>query len=242
MAEGGVGRILRKAAQRHSWGVGSVVAVRTGAPVAVLTFDDGPDPVGTPAILRSLGQAGATATFFVLMTRVHRYRSLVDQIVQAGHEVGLHGVDHRPLPALPAAQVYRRCRSGKSDLEAVVGSEVRWLRPPYGRQTPASWSAARAAGLTPVFWSGTSWDWKEISDDERIAKAMSTARPGQILLNHDGHADGGDGVDDGPAPRIDRGELVSRLLGEYAARGLRAVSLTEALRGGRARRVAHFTR
>ena len=75
--------------------IGSLVSVRTEQPQIVLTFDDGPDPGGTEAVMSALAAHRSTATFFVLLTRVRAYRGLLGEIVAAGHEIGLHGLDHR---------------------------------------------------------------------------------------------------------------------------------------------------
>ncbi|SDO31461.1 Peptidoglycan/xylan/chitin deacetylase, PgdA/CDA1 family [Nakamurella panacisegetis] len=234
---------VRTLVESRSWGAGSVIGVRTASPIVVMTFDDGPDPAGTTAVLEALRSTGATATFFVLMTRVRRHPALLSEIVAAGHEVGLHGVDHRALPTFSPNQVFRRCRDGRAELEDILGRRLRWMRPPYGRQTVSTWAAVRASGLTPVLWSSTSWDWKPLlADDERVAKAMSNARPGSILLNHDAHAGLDDGVDDGPEPDVDRGKLVTSLIRAYADRGLTPCSLTAALGSGSLWKAARFTR
>jgi peptidoglycan/xylan/chitin deacetylase (PgdA/CDA1 family) len=212
---------------------GSAVSVRTAAPHVVLTFDDGPEPGGTDRVLAALADAGATATFFMLLTRVRRYRSLCEEVVAAGHEVALHGVDHRALPTLPAGEVARLARAGKAELEDATGREVRWCRPPYGRQTVRNWRALTSAGLMPVLWGPTTWDWKDVSHAERLEKAQQGVHPGAIVLAHDAFAGAEDGAFDGPAPVLDRGELITDVLGGYAARGLAARSVGDALGPGR---------
>lgn len=220
---------------------GSVVAVRTSAPVVALTFDDGPEPGGTDRVLGALADAGATATFFVLLTRVRRYRSLLEQVLAGGHEVGLHGADHRALPELPAAELAATVHVGRAELEDVTGRAVRWYRPPYGRQTLRTWRAVTAAGLTPVLWGPTTWDWKDVPDDERLAKAVVGAGPGAVVLAHDGFANAADLAFDGPAPVLDRGALVTRLLADYADLGLSARSFGSVMAMGRPVREARFT-
>src|SRR5690606_37488224 len=116
---------------RVSAPVGSVIRVATRQPVVALTFDDGPDPVGTPAALRLLAEHDATATFFVLLTRVRRHPELLRSILESGHEVGLHGVDHRRLTTLPRQEVSLRLTAGRAELEDRVGTTIRWFRPPY---------------------------------------------------------------------------------------------------------------
>ncbi|PRY49345.1 polysaccharide deacetylase [Geodermatophilus tzadiensis] len=232
-------RRLRRAAAPLA---GSVVGVRTVAPQVVLTFDDGPEPGGTDRVLAALADAGATATFFVLLTRVRRYPSLLDEVVAAGHEVALHGVDHRPLPAVPVEEVARLTRSGRAELEDATGLPVRWHRPPYGRQTLATRRAVARAGLEPVLWGPSTWDWKDVPPADRIARSRLGLRPGAIVLAHDGTAGPDDLADDGPAPVLDRGALVAEVLAGYAERGLAARSLREVAQGGRLVRELRLTR
>jgi peptidoglycan/xylan/chitin deacetylase (PgdA/CDA1 family) len=191
-------------------------------------------------LLAALSDAGATATFFVLLTRVRRYRALFDEVLAAGHEVALHGVHHRALPDLPPAQVPGLIRDGRAELEDAAGHAVRWYRPPYGRQTLRTWRAVTGAGLLPVLWGPTTWDWREVPQDQRLVKAQEGIHPGAVVLAHDGFAAPDDGAFDGPGPVLDRGELITAVLAGYRARGLRASSLGEVLTGGRLVREARF--
>jgi peptidoglycan/xylan/chitin deacetylase (PgdA/CDA1 family) len=220
---------------------GSVTAVRTEAPLFALTFDDGPEPGGTDRVLSALGDAGATATFFVLLGRVRRFRALLDEVAAAGHEIALHGADHRPLPDVPPVELTRTLGHARAELEDAIGRPVRWHRPPYGRQTLRTWRAVRRAGLVPVLWGPTTWDWKDITPRERLDKALQGAAPGAVLLAHDGFAGQEDGAFDGPAPVLDRGELISRVLAAYADRGLSARSLGDVLAVGRPVSEARFS-
>jgi peptidoglycan/xylan/chitin deacetylase (PgdA/CDA1 family) len=227
-------RTLRRSARRGAGVVlGSAVSVRTDAPHVVLTFDDGPEPGGTDKVLAALAEHGASATFFVLMTRVRRYRSLAEEVIAAGHEVAFHGVDHTALPTLDPADAARLIRDGKAELEDAVGRQVRWCRPPYGRQTFRNWRAATSAGLMPVLWGPTTWDWKDVPQSERLAKAQVGVHPGAIVLAHDAFAGAEDNAFDGPPPVLDRGELISGVLDAYADRGLVGRSVGAALESGR---------
>lgn len=237
-------RVLRSAAVPLGSIVGSVEAVRTAEPEIVLTFDDGPDPVGTPAVLDALAAHGATATFFVLLTRARRHPDLVERVCREGHEIGLHGVDHQPLPRFTYAEARTRTASAARELEVLTGVPVRWFRPPYGAQTPRSWLATRRAGLVPVLWGPTTWDWRDLPQSDRVRKAQEGARAGAVVLAHDAFAGAGDGApDDGSGlvePDIDRFDLVDRVLTAYAAKGLRARSLRDTLKRGSPMQVARF--
>ncbi|HVV19460.1 MAG TPA: polysaccharide deacetylase family protein [Pseudonocardiaceae bacterium] len=209
--------------------VGSVRSVRSDS--VVLTYDDGPQPGGTDKILAALADAGCTATFFVLVGRARKHRGLLDEVIAAGHEIALHGVDHVRLTTMPAAAVRRRTRDGRRELEDLAGRAVRWFRPPYGAQRPATWLATRSTGMTTVVWSNEIADWQDDPVDEIAARA-SSVRAGSVVLMHDGYADAFDGVDDGPAPTFDRGELARRVVGGLGERGLAGVSLGKALASG----------
>jgi peptidoglycan/xylan/chitin deacetylase (PgdA/CDA1 family) len=223
--------------------VGTVRAVATDQPHLVLTYDDGPDPVATPGVLAALASFGATATFFVLVPRVRSNPGLAREILAAGHEIALHGVDHTRLTRLPARAVHRRCRDGRAELEDLIGRPVRWFRAPYGALLPRHWSAVRAAGLKPVAWGPTPADWRpSIVESELAAEAMHGSARGEILLAHDGFAGPEDGADDGPAPDIDRAKLASLMLEGFSQQGLRGRSLGDALAHGRTRSWAWFHR
>lgn len=230
-------RVLERAPDR----IGSVSSVRTAAPEIVFTFDDGPTAERTPAVMRALAEHDATATFFVLMTSVRANRGLLDELVTEGHEIGLHGIDHRHLPSVPPPEIEANLRRAAGQLEDATGQAVRWFRPPYGDQSPAAWRAIRRAGMESVIWSGTSWDWNpRVDNDTRVRKATANLSPGAILLFHDGHATADDLAFDGPEPELDRYDLVSRVLGACADRGLVGRSLGDALRSGAPVTRPHF--
>jgi peptidoglycan/xylan/chitin deacetylase (PgdA/CDA1 family) len=233
---------IKRALRRAAGPFGSVTAVRGSAALVALTYDDGPEPGGTDRVLDALAEAGATATFFVLLTRVRRHPALLQRILTEGHEIGLHGIDHQPLTSFSAAEVRRRCETGRDELEQAAQRPVRWMRPPYGKQTPATAWAIRASGLTAVLWGPTTADTLEAPTAVRVERATAGVRGGAILLAHDGFAGPDDGVDDGPAPVLDRGALCAGILAEYAARGLAGRSLTTVLDGGRPVREAVFRR
>ncbi len=231
-----LGRFVRE----HSAIVGSVVAVVADEPDVVLTYDDGPDPVTTRLIQDELEGAGFTATFFVLLTQARRHPDVVRETVARGHEVALHGVDHRALVGLPTSEVRRRCVDGRAELEDLAGAPVRWLRPPYGRQNLLTWHLVRRSGLEPVMWGPTLRDSKPMEQTERLDAAMATVRPGSIVLAHDRFATAEDGADDGAEPVIDRPELARGLISALQQRGFTGRSLENALTSGTAMRGAWF--
>jgi peptidoglycan/xylan/chitin deacetylase (PgdA/CDA1 family) len=213
----------------------SVVSIRRPTASFVLTYDDGPTPGVTDRLLPVLAEAGATATFFVLLTRVRASPALLREVRAAGHEIGLHGVDHRNLTSLPPEVHLDRFRCGKAELEDLLGVPVRWSRPPYGAQDLASWQAARDAGLAPVLWSATALDWEEHPQDVYLRAVDEVEPEGCVLLLHDGFADARDDAFDGPPPaRLDRVALTRAVLDKAQSAGLTVTDVGRALEHGTA--------
>ncbi len=158
-----------------------------GAAGVALTFDDGPHPEGTPAVLDVLARAGAVATFFLIGEQVRRRPALAARIVAAGHAVGLHGDRHRLQLRLTAAELRDDLARGRATIEDAAGDgALRWHRPPYGIYSPAGLRAARAAGLEPLLWSRWGKDWRKFTTAPRIAgRATGDLSAGDVILLHD---------------------------------------------------------
>lgn len=229
------------AAKRHSAIIGSTVSIKTSASRIVLTFDDGPNPPITEGMTEVLARYEATATFFVLLTRARIHPSSLAALTAAGHEIALHGVDHRPLTGRSYGSVLESVRRGKEELEDLTGVPVRWFRPPYGAQGARAWLAVRKAGLEPVLWNRSTRDSVDLPDEARVSSATAGAVRGDILLAHDGYASLQDGVDDGPPPDLDRPALLEKVLAEYRRRGLQGCSLDNTLSTGQLVRRAWFS-
>ena len=158
----------------------------TGTGGVALTFDDGPHPEGTPAVLEVLARAGARATFFVIGEQVERRPALVAEAAAAGHLIGLHGYHHRLQPRLSRRGVREDVARGVAAIEDAVGAAPVWHRPPYGIYSPAGLRAARSAGLRPLLWSRWGKDWRKFTTPRRIAgRALAAILPGDVILLHD---------------------------------------------------------
>ncbi len=218
---------------------GSITAVDTTAPLVAFTYDDGPHPERTPAIASALEARGARATFFVLAGAAEDHPDVVRAVSHAGHEIGLHGADHRNLRHCDLRETDALVRGGKHRVEAITGTPLRWFRPPFGEQTRRSYALARALGLDVVVWSTNTRDCYAGSVDAYVANARPKLGPGAIVLFHDGLS-GPDlrapRADQEPPASFDRVALVDAMLDETEARGLRVVPVGELLRHGTPRR------
>jgi len=222
-----------------SWMIGSIHGARTDDPVVAFTFDDGPDEVETPRLLRALADHGAHATFFVVGDRARRYPELVRTIRSAGHEVGSHSDLHRQLTALPLRRAAADIRRGKRNLERALDERVRLFRPPFGFISRGGYLVARSLRLDVVAWSAEARDWLELDIDELVGNAFRTLGPGGILLLHERH-EPPQVPEPPPAPTFDRELLLRRLLGEAEGRGWRSVTVSELLRRRRVDRRLWF--
>ncbi|GAB1646409.1 polysaccharide deacetylase family protein [Krasilnikovia sp. MM14-A1259] len=155
-----------------------------------LTFDDGPHPEATPQVLRILENAGVRATFFLLGRMVREHPRVARAIVAAGHEVAVHGHEHRLLlrrsPAATRADITRAAEV----ITEVAGTTPRWWRPPYGVATTAALHAARQLGLTPVLWTHWGRDWTRKATPDSIARSVlwHPVDGSTILLHDSDHA------------------------------------------------------
>ena len=151
-----------------------------------ITFDDGPHPEGTPAVLELLAGAGAKAVFFVIGEQVQRRPALAAEIVAHGHEIALHGYRHSLQLRMSAEQVAADISKGIGAIADAAGQRARYHRPPYGIYSRAGLTATRAAGLGPLLWSRWGKDWRKFTTPERIAaRATADLRPGDVILLHD---------------------------------------------------------
>lgn len=151
-----------------------------------VTFDDGPHPEGTAAVLDALSRAGARATFFVIGEQVERRPALLGEIVAAGHLVALHGYRHRLQLRLSAREVADDLARGSAVIEDAIGISPRLHRPPFGVYSAAGLAAARGAGMQPLLWSRWGKDWRKFTTPERIARRSTRdLGPGDVILLHD---------------------------------------------------------
>jgi peptidoglycan-N-acetylglucosamine deacetylase len=157
-----------------------------GSGGVALTFDDGPHPQGTPIVLDTLREAGATATFFLVGEQVVRRPALVGEIVAAGHRVELHCHRHRNLLRLSVRQFLEDAERARAAIEEASGQEIRDYRPPYGIFSGSALRAVRRRGWRPVLWSRWGRDWSRRATAESIARRSSAGiGGGDIVLLHD---------------------------------------------------------
>ncbi|HEU0241965.1 MAG TPA: polysaccharide deacetylase family protein [Micromonosporaceae bacterium] len=191
-----------------------------------LTFDDGPDPDYTPAVLDRLDTLGVRATFFLLGTQTAKHPTLARDLAAAGHEIGLHGYEHRSLLRRSPYATHRDLTRGCEVIEDLTGMPIRWWRPPYGILTGAGIVAAHRLGLTPVLWTAWGRDWTANATAESVlATVRRGLRPGGTILLHDSDCTSAPGSSAATVAAL------PQLVREIRGRGLEIGSLREHMNG-----------
>ncbi|MCK9897033.1 polysaccharide deacetylase family protein [Frankia sp. AgB32] len=151
-----------------------------------LTFDDGPDPASTPLFLDVLAELEVHATFFVLGSLLERSPELAREMVAAGHELAVHGWDHRPMLLRGPRSTYDQLARTRDLVAQCTGQVPRFLRPPHGVLSAGVLVAARGLELTPVLWSAWGRDWTaEATPRSVLATLAPDLRGGATVLLHD---------------------------------------------------------
>lgn len=153
--------------------------------VVALTFDDGPDPLYTPAILDILREYDVPATFFMVGSHVQKYPELARRIAAEGHSLGSHTWSHRSLVPLSAEYTRQEIDRATEAIEEATGMTPRFFRPPRGIYSAYARDLLKERGYTVVLWDVTSQDWAELPAHRIAANVLNQAGPGSILLFHD---------------------------------------------------------
>lgn len=150
-----------------------------------LTFDDGPGPY-TRRILDTLRRHGAQATFFVLGMEAGRRRLELHRAIADGHAIGNHSWAHADLTEGTAERARLQILDANAALVAAGVPRPRLLRPPYGAHDQRVLRTARRLGMLTVMWSVDPGDYEATSARGLAAAVLADARPGSIILLHDG--------------------------------------------------------
>lgn len=158
-----------------------------GADGVVLTFDDGPDPEHTRKILDILDEHDAKATFFVIGRKVEQHPEVAREILERGHELGVHGFAHDRLFSLRGARRVREdLRRAVAVIEKATQKRPRLFRPPIGHTNPTIVRVADELDLTIVGWSVAGYDGLARAKPTFVAERVKAAiDDGDIVLLHD---------------------------------------------------------
>ena len=161
---------------------------KAGGAVA-LTFDDGPHPEHTPAMLDMLARAGVRATFFVVGREVEKHPEVARRIVAEGHGIGGHSYDHTVITTLSSAALVADLAHCRQVIRTATGLDTGLFRPPKGEVSLASIRTVCRAGYTLVHWTRTYSDYRQDGVAALLGR-IDTAPPiaRDVLLFHDHNA------------------------------------------------------
>ncbi|MCL2746283.1 MAG: polysaccharide deacetylase family protein [Coriobacteriia bacterium] len=160
-----------------------------GSRLAALTFDDGPHPEFTPALLEVLAEEGVKATFFVLGSQVTRHPEIARQIVEDGHQIANHSYSHRDYRTLNYEEKRTDLLRAQDAIENATGVRPNWVRPPYGKMNATSYSLFGNEEMLVAHWSVDPADWRRPGVGVIRERVANTIHPGAVILLHDAGGD-----------------------------------------------------
>jgi peptidoglycan/xylan/chitin deacetylase (PgdA/CDA1 family) len=162
-----------------------------GPPTIYLTYDDGPNPTATPALLDVLLDGGAHATFFLIDAHLTEATApIVRRMFDEGHTVALHS-DTRMLVLKSPPDLAAHLTRNADRIEQLAGSRpCRLFRPHAGWRSGAMYEGLARIDHRLVGWSWGLWDWnwyRPRDADDLARRLADRASPGDIVVMHDGH-------------------------------------------------------
>lgn len=164
----------------------SIDRAKTNQKVIALTFDDGPSEPATSQVLSVLAENKVKATFFMVGDNVARHPELAKQVLQQGHVIGNHSDSHSYFMAGPTSRILKNVDEGQQEIYKATGVKPHFYRPPFGFRTFWGGRAIVKAGYTVVTWDDMTTDYWGLSPDRITANIVKHARPGGIIVLHDG--------------------------------------------------------
>lgn len=181
------------------WGMAAILAfsaytdlAKLGKPVTApaaeeekrvaLTFDDGPHPVYTKALLDGLAQRNVHATFFVIGKNIEGREELITRMQKEGHLIGNHTYDHVRICDLSGEAACEQIEKTSALIREITGEDTEFVRPPFGEWNKSMECSFR---MIPVLWDVDPLDWttKNVSLVEQ--RILDTVKDGDIILLHD---------------------------------------------------------
>lgn len=204
---------------------GSFSSLPVEGRLVALTYDDGPNPPHTGALLELLASHDVPATFFPKARNAEAFTGDLLAIARAGHEIGNHSYYHRPMTSFSTSAMFDEVEKANDVLESLLGERPRLFRPPYGLQGFGLWRALKQLGMPSVLMNTHGEDWEPHSAQVIADRVLEGVQPGTIILLHDGHGD----VDD-PLAQDSRAatvEATGLIIDTLHAQGYRFVTISE---------------
>ena len=155
--------------------------------VIYLTFDLGYEAGYTSKILDTLKEKNVQGTFFITAHYLNTASDLVERMINEGHIVGNHTVNHKSMPDLSDEEIKNELMKLNQAVYEKFGYEMKYMRPPRGEFSERTLKITENLGFKTVMWSFAYVDWKEDSQpsyDEALEIIISNFHNGEIMLLH----------------------------------------------------------
>jgi len=180
-----ISKIFRYCQYSPTLGLPSINPVKQR--IVSLSFDDGPHPYTTRIVLDLLERLNVRATFFVLGEQAMQNPELIERMISAGHELGIHGWKHIPFYELSEQELLSDLLKTKNLLERFSNVKVNLVRPPHGRVGKSIAIKILDAGFQLAGWDTTSKDWSiGVTKEQMISSIASQGIMDKVILFHDG--------------------------------------------------------
>lgn len=152
-----------------------------------LTFDEGYEAGYTPKLLEVLKQNEVKATFFITAHFLNTQPDLVKQMIDEGHIVGNHTVNHKSMPEISNEQIQKEVMDLHTAIYQKFGYEMKYIRPPKGEFSERTLAYTNTLGYKTVMWSLAYDDWdenKQNREEYGKQKVIDNVHPGAVILLH----------------------------------------------------------
>lgn len=152
-----------------------------------LTFDEGYEAGYTEKILEVLKQNDVKATFFITAHYVNTKPELVQKMIDEGHIIGNHTVNHKSMPSLNLEEIKKEVMELHTAIYEKFGYEMKYIRPPKGEYSEKTVAYCNTLGYTTVMWSFAYDDWDENKQDRTEyakKKILDNIHNGAVILLH----------------------------------------------------------
>ena len=198
-----------------------VYHVDTAEKKIALTFDDGPHPRYTDAILKILAENDIKATFFEIGINIKQYSTTTRHVIAAGHEIGNHTYSHTTMRHLSGKELQAEIEQTDRLLQELGYEPVSLFRPPQGICTDVLFDVMSSTGKRAILWNIDTLDWAHRSSDEIVREIEKHVGGGDIILFHD--------YISGENTTI---PAIKKLIPALKARGYQFVTVSELMQNG----------
>ena len=155
--------------------------------IIYLTFDEGYEAGYTSKILEKLKENEVKATFFITAHYLNTQEELVKQMIDEGHIVGNHTVNHKSMPDLTDEKIKTEVMDLHQAIYEKFGYEMKYIRPPMGEFSQRTLKITTSLGYKNVMWSFAYEDWnenKQPDENKSKEKVINNLHNGEIMLLH----------------------------------------------------------